>query len=125
MKVVQLIDSLQTGGAERIAVNFANALAEDSITSYLVVTRQEGLLKSNISKKVNYLFLNRSKTLDFKAVKQFNRFVKNQSVLVVHAHASSFFFACLAKCFGGEFKLIWHDHNGKRKNSSLFQTIIF
>ena len=35
MKVLQLIDSLETGGAERVAVNFANSLSETEISSFL------------------------------------------------------------------------------------------
>lgn len=42
MKVLQLIDSLSVGGAERVAVNLANGLAEAGVQSYLCATRQEG-----------------------------------------------------------------------------------
>ncbi|WP_375239771.1 glycosyltransferase [Aurantibacter sp.] len=123
MRIVQLIDSLQTGGAERIAVNFANALANQSVESYLVVTRKEGLLKSTINSKVHYRFLKKTKIFDFKAIKYFNKFIKSENITIVHVHASSFFFATLAKIFGGKFKLIWHDHNGKRTDSTFFQGI--
>jgi len=30
MRILQLIDSLQVGGAERMAVNYANALADEN-----------------------------------------------------------------------------------------------
>ncbi len=38
MKVLQLIDSLHAGGAERVAVNYANALASRVEKSFLCAT---------------------------------------------------------------------------------------
>ena len=59
MKVLQLIDSLATGGAERMAVNLANLLSSHIESSYLCSTRKEGALKNAINLDVKYLFLNR------------------------------------------------------------------
>ena len=39
MRIIQLIDSLEAGGAERMAVSYANALSEDIEFSALVATR--------------------------------------------------------------------------------------
>lgn len=63
MRIVQIIDSLEVGGAERMAVNYANALSGKISFSGLVVTRKEGDLRSKIDKKVDYLFLNKKKQL--------------------------------------------------------------
>ena len=57
MRIVQLIDSLDAGGAERMAVNYANALQSKIEFSGLVTTRKEGGLKEQINPKVSYLFL--------------------------------------------------------------------
>ena len=57
IKVLQLIDSLQVGGAEVLAVNIANALSNEGVESHLCVTRNEGPLKENIKPSVGYLFL--------------------------------------------------------------------
>ena len=75
MKVLQLIDSLEAGGAERVAVNYANGLLDHLDGSYLCTTRAEGLLKSSLNKAVGYLFLNKKSTLDFKAILRLYRFV--------------------------------------------------
>ncbi len=68
MRILQIIDSLEIGGAEKMAVNYANALTDKVEFSGLVATRKEGNLKSHINQKVNYLFLNRKKFFDVKAV---------------------------------------------------------
>ena len=50
MRILQLIDSLDAGGAERIAVNYANSLTQKVSFSGLVTTRKEGVLKTEIQK---------------------------------------------------------------------------
>jgi glycosyltransferase involved in cell wall biosynthesis len=112
MRVLQLIDSLHTGGAERVAVNIANVLVSNVEVSYLCATREEGVLKDSLNPKVNYLFLNKKKTIDFRAIKKLNRFIKAHKIDVIHAHATSFFLATLIKKFNKTVKIVWHDHYG-------------
>lgn len=113
MKVLQLIDSLNAGGAERVAVNYANALVSQIEKSYLCATRKEGLLKESISKEVSYLFLEKKATLDIKAVKKLNSFIKSNGINILHSHGSSFFIATLIKILNPKLILVWHDHYGK------------
>lgn len=112
MRVLQLIDSLQTGGAERVAVNIANALVSEIEASFLCATREEGLLKKSIDAQVNYFFLNKKKTIDFKAIKKLNSFVRHNKIDIIHAHSSSFFLATIIKTLNKNIKIVWHDHYG-------------
>ncbi|TVZ49658.1 glycosyltransferase [Olleya sp. Hel_I_94] len=113
MKVLQLIDSLEAGGAERVAVNYANGLLDIVDASYLCATRAEGLLKGELNKDVGYLFLNKKTTLDSKAIKLLYQFIKDEKIQIVHAHGSSFFLATIIKLLQPKLKLVWHDHYGK------------
>ncbi|MUU77642.1 glycosyltransferase family 4 protein [Winogradskyella endarachnes] len=125
MRVLQLIDSLEPGGAERMAVNLANALAEDNVFSCICATRAEGALKSTINKSVNYLFLNRKYVVDVIALIRLVKFVKTSNISIIHAHGSSFFFAWLLKLRLPNLKLIWHDHNGNRSEvKGLFPRLL-
>lgn len=112
MRIVQIIDSLDAGGAERMAVNYANALVGQIEFSGLVTTRKEGLLLNQIHSDVSYLFLNKKKRIDLEALFQLRSFVIKNRVSHVHAHSSSFFLACLLKIIYPSVKLIWHDHFG-------------
>ncbi len=112
MRIVQLIDSLEPGGAERMAVNYANHLATKITFSGLVTTRNEGALSQSINKDVHYFFLNKKRVVDIKALFRFKKYLKNNSVTHIHAHSSSFFFACLVKIVMPSLKIIWHDHYG-------------
>jgi glycosyltransferase involved in cell wall biosynthesis len=112
MRVLQLIDSLDAGGAERVAVNLANALSGNVEASFLCTTRKEGVLKKSLSENVEYLFLGKKKTVDLKAIKQLNRFLRVRKIGVIHAHSSSFFLAIIAKFFKKDLVVVWHDHYG-------------
>ncbi|KAA5822426.1 glycosyltransferase [Algibacter amylolyticus] len=112
MRVLQLIDSLQTGGSERVAVNVANALASEIEYSGLCVTRKEGLLKEEVLKTVNYLFVDKKHVIDIKSIRQLSAFVKLRKIQIIHAHSSSFFLATIIKFLNRNVKVIWHDHYG-------------
>ena len=107
MKVLQLIDSLHAGGAERVAVNFANALVSKTDGSFICATREEGVLKNSINKSVSYLFLNKIHTLDIRAIKRLHNYVRINDIDIIHAHSSSFFLATLVK-FLNNTKIKWY-----------------
>ena len=112
MRIVQIIDSLEAGGAERMAVNYANALADEIEFSGLVATRKEGNLRNQINNNVPYLFLNKKRTVDFVALFKLRNFVKQHRVTNIHAHSTSFFIAFLLKLSCFNLHIIWHDHYG-------------
>ena len=114
MRIVQIIDSLEAGGAERMAVNYANALANEIDFSALVVTRKEGDLRNQINTNVPYLFLNKGSALDIIALLQLRKFILKNNIEIIHAHGTSFFFAFLLKLVLPSVKLVWHDHLGIR-----------
>jgi glycosyltransferase involved in cell wall biosynthesis len=112
MRIVQIIDSLEAGGAERMAVNYANALANEIEFSGLVVSRKEGPLLNQINSNVSYLFLNKKSVLDIQSVLKLRKFLVKNKVEIVQAHSTSFFLAFLLKLTYPKVKLIWHDHYG-------------
>jgi glycosyltransferase involved in cell wall biosynthesis len=112
MRIVQIIDSLEAGGAERMAVNYANALSATIPFSALVATRKEGTLKNYLDPRVNYLFLKKKKTFDITAIMTLRSFCKQNEVEFLHAHSTSYLLAVMVKCLLPKLKIIWHDHNG-------------
>ena len=112
MRILQIIDSLETGGAERIAISYANALARKVDFSGLVATRKEGGLKPQISDNVSYLFLGRKNVTDISAVLRLRKYCITNRVEFLHAHSSSYFIAILIKLTYPKLKIVWHDHYG-------------
>ena len=125
MRILQLIDSLEAGGAERMALNYGNALVDTLGFSALVATRKEGALLGQIDAKVTYLFLNKKRKLDVGAVWRLRSFVLQYSITHVHAHSTSFFIAFLLKLTLPSLKIIWHYHYGNFKGISKKRIFIF
>lgn len=125
MRIIQLIDSLEAGGAERMAVYYANALVNKIEFSGLVATRFEGQLKSTMHSNVSYLFLKKTKTIDFTATKKLLTYCKKNQIHYIHAHSSSFFLAVLIKILIPNLKIIWHLHNGNIQNDSFVNKSIY
>lgn len=99
-----------------MAVNTANALANNGLESHLCATREEGSLKAKIGKEVGYLFLNKKSMLDVKALRKLVRYLKSNEISIIHAHATSYFTAFLVKLILPKTTIIWHDHYGNSEN---------
>ena len=115
LRVLQLIDSLRPGGAERMAVNTANSLEPFVNGSFICCTRQEGLLKEELKPEVGYLFLNKKSSLDPKAILKLTRYIRENKIDMIHAHGTSWFLGVLMK-LSSKIKLVWHDHYGENEN---------
>ena len=112
MKVLQLIDSLDAGGAERMAVNIANANARAGIDSYVCSTVRSGPLEAFIDDEVAFKNLGKSRRLDLRAFVRFFKYVKMQEIAIIHAHSTSIQLAVLTKLRFPKVKIIWHNHYG-------------
>ena len=123
MRILQIIDSLDAGGAERMAVNYANALSEKIEFSGIVVTRKEGILKSQLSKNVAYFYLNKKKSIDLNSVKLLKKIIVQNKIDFIHTHGTSFFTTFLVKIIHFKIKIIYHEHYGNRASQSQFRNI--
>ena len=112
MRILQIIDSLEIGGAERMAINYANALSRKIEFSGIVATRKEGNLKCKIEDKVSYYFLNRKSKIDIPAIFKLRKICIENKITHLQAHSSSFFISVLVKFALPKINIIWHDHNG-------------
>ncbi len=123
MRVLQIIDTLHAGGAERMVVNYANALVEKIEFSGIVVTREEGVLQNQLNTKVFYSFLNKKSTLDLTSIQMLKKIVIDNKIDILHVHGTSFFTAFLLKMLYFKIKIVFHEHYGARSNQSFFKNI--
>ena len=112
--IMHVIDTLDAGGAERMAVNLVNALSRDRFTPFLCSTRASGPLEPLVSAHVGRLALTRRHRLDVRAVARAVGFVRANGIGLLHAHTSSVFFARLVGTAAGV-PVIWHDHWGAQQ----------
>jgi glycosyltransferase involved in cell wall biosynthesis len=115
VRVLQIIDSLDVGGAEKMAVQIANSLSTKIEFSALCCTRNTGPLRKEINQKVEFIHLKKKHPLDLRALFRLRRFVSEHEIKIIHAHATSYFTASLLKLTLPRLKIVWHDHYGPER----------
>ncbi len=112
IRVMQITDTLNAAGRERMAVNLANLLHANGYMSYLCTTRSDGPLEAEVHAAVGRLRLARTHRADLVAVFRLVRFLAENQIDIVHAHEDSLFISGLASLFPPYPLLVWHDHYG-------------
>jgi glycosyltransferase involved in cell wall biosynthesis len=119
MKILQVIDTLNIGGAERMCVNISNLLTSKSVENSILLTRELGPLSKQVeSDKIDVI--SKKSGLDLFGFYRFIKVIKAKSPDVLHAHSTSIYWAFVAKSLFPRIKLIWHDHLGSRPNQNNF-----
>lgn len=116
MRILQLIDTLNPGGAERMALNYFLAVKKCGFESYIAVSREEGFLAEQIRYNSGYKFLKKSNAADLLAFYKLKKIISFHEIDVIQAHGSSWFWAVLCKITGSKIKVVWHDHYGDSEN---------
>jgi glycosyltransferase involved in cell wall biosynthesis len=111
--VMSIVDTLEPGGAERVAVNIANLLPRDRFTSYLCATRRTGPLQMLVAPDVGLLQLERTRRFDINALRRLVAFIGDRRIRILHAHGTSLFIAAISSLFSPYPAVIWHDHFGR------------
>ena len=111
--VLQLVDTLDGGGMERVCVAVANSLPRDRFRSFLCTSRRDGPLVGRISPDVGRLTLARKNRFDLSAIRRLIRFVRDEDVRIIHAHGPSVFLALVVAGFSSRARVVWHVHAGR------------
>lgn len=112
MRILQLIDTLNIGGAERMAVNISNVLQEGGHQVILCASWETGSLEKFVDEEVKVVSLKKKNALDIFAFIRFLKIIISQRIELIHAHSSSIFWAVAAKIVNPDLQIIWHDHFG-------------
>jgi glycosyltransferase involved in cell wall biosynthesis len=111
--VMHLTDTLEIGGAERMAVSLANSLSRTRFAPHLCTTRRGGPLEDIVASDVGQLALNRSKTMDVRALWRLVSYIREHDIQILHAHGTAVFIAAGASLFRPNAKVVWHIHYGR------------
>ncbi len=111
--VMHITDTLDSGGAERMAVNLVNHLPRDRYKAYLCTTRSDGALADSVATDVERLRLERRGRFDLKAILRLKEFIAKHDIRLLHAHNTSLFVALAAAVFPPRPAVIWHHHTGR------------
>jgi len=123
--IIQVTDTLDAGGAERVATLLTKELEKRGYNSSLCATRRLGPLVQDL-KEYQVFCLDRKSTFDFRGVLKFRKLVKQLQIDVVHAHGiGSALFSIIALAGFKKTKIIHHDHNPNIANRQLYKEWIF
>lgn len=117
MKIIQLVDSLELGGTERMCVNIANGLSGHGIENAVVVTRRPYTLTSRLNRNTTLLTCHKKNRWDIATFMRVFRFIRNEKPQFIHAHSTTLLWACIIRVLLPNIKLIWHDHYGNRRHA--------
>ena len=109
-RIIQVVDTLNPGGSERVAVDLANGLKLAGHSVFFCVTRHDGTLRSELDSEIIFLNLLRKKS--YQGLRRFRKFVDENQVSIVHAHGNSTALFCVLSLWGmNSVRIIHHDHN--------------
>ena len=118
-RILHVIDSLNPGGAEQMAINIVNGLAKRGCSTYLLVTHGDGLLHDKIDSRVTLILLKKKGALDVSGFLRMCKIIKENDISVIHAHSSSIYWSSMIRAFNPSIRLIWHDHFGNSEQLSI------
>lgn len=110
--ILYVIDTLNFGGAEKVAIMLANKLTEFDFNVFFCTTRSLGPLSKSLNNKITTFNLGRLHKYDLFSMIKFRRIVLENKIAFVHCHGlSSTYFCVLSLLFFRKVKIICHDHN--------------
>lgn len=125
MKVLQVINTLNMGGAEKLLVDIILELKKSIDIDVYVLDSKETSLKKTLEENGVKIF--NCGTSSFKSMKHLKWMKKNaKNYDVIHSHLSySQYYVAGAKFFNGSLKTITTEHstNNNRRNSKLFRML--
>ena len=119
IRIAQVIDSLSTGGAERVAVNLANNLFALGYPSYVIATRYAGDLGRRLSSGVTLYCAGRRSRWDVRGLRRIVSFLDEHELDIVHSHNhTSSYLVRLVRLLAKRKPIhVVHDHHGPAINN--------
>jgi len=127
-KIVQIIDVLDAGGAEKVLITLSNLLHKHGHKVTVITTVRKGIIANQLQEGIEIKELNRKHKWHLKSMQQLVQWCKHADIVHVHsAHNLRFLFVAAA-FFGLRKKIFFHEHFGNidvDKSVHWHQKIIF
>ena len=119
MKILQVIDTLNIGGAEKILVTISNLLYDKGCEISILVIRKEKGLINEINPDIPIFFLEREKRFDIKKARKFSNILNQFDIVHCHLKHNYRYTKLISLAFGSKASIIFHDHSHNlRANTS-------
>lgn len=115
MKVLQVIDTLNVGGAERVCIDISNLLNQKNIDTTVLTISKKGKLATLLNPDIKVINLNRKSKYDLKAARKTASILRNFDIIHVHMRYTYRYVKLISIVFNLKMKILFHDHFGKIK----------
>lgn len=125
MKILYVINSLNTGGAEKLCVDIIKNIKQENEVEVYVLNN----VKTNFSRELESMgvIINNSGTNKYRSIKHLIWLIKNRKKYqIIHSHLSySQYYVAVLRLFSKNIKLITTEHNtyNRRREYKLFKVI--
>lgn len=110
MKVLHIIDKLETGGAERLFVNLTGLLAERNADTGVLLFTAGGALDKELNRSLKIHVLNRGNKFNPLTLYKAHAICNGYSIVHTHLRHVYAYIRLAQLLFGGKYKLLLHDH---------------
>ena len=121
MKVLQIIDTLNVGGAERIFVTISNLLAKNKIFISSLFLLNEGVLKIQLNDNIKTYELKRDNKWSLLKMYECSKVLKSHDLIHCHFKHVYVYVRLVSFLFNIKTPILFHSHSSKKLNTkSLF-----
>lgn len=112
LKIVQVIDTLNVGGGERVFVDMCNILKENHEKVEVLYLLTPGALHFELNTKIKFTALNRKNKLSFSKMYECSLLLKQNDIIHCHFRHVYNYITLVSLIFRVKTKIILHDHYG-------------
>lgn len=128
MKILQVINNLGSGGAEKLISDFAPVVKNKGYHIEILLLRRSGSLYIDqlVKRGIRITFLSEDSLYSISHILKIRSFILKGKFDIVHVHVfPSLYFASLAKLFGANAKFIFTEHNtfNKRRGNFFYRQV--
>lgn len=127
IKVLQVIDTLNPGGAERVFVDMCNILQNNSVNVSALFLLEGGILKQELHSEIATVELKRESKWSLSSMQKCSKIISQFSIIHCHFRHVYRYIRLVSKLFSVKSKIILQDHFGAididKSIPFLFQTI--
>lgn len=125
MKILQVIDRLEAGGAERLLISITHLLADMDIAAGVLLFNDGGALDKELDPRVEVHLLNRTNKFNLFTLYNAHRVCKHYDIVHAHLRHVYAYIRVAQILFGGKYKLLFHDHAAITTDAPLRMRGIF
>lgn len=125
MKILQVIDKLDVGGAEKVFINLTNLLYKEGINVSVLIFINNGKLQGDLLPQINIIQSKRDSKFSLKTFFFIANELKKYDIIHVHMRHVYKYIKVISLVFNLKINIILHDHSSNfTENNFLLKTVL-